>query len=174
MGLFRKRYPAHLVPIHPDNAGNHDWIILLEGSTIIGPSAEKLRVARTTQERKIVTKFRFLRPQLFLAIEGYDPRIHVVYFCPQLYKHDHENKLVPLQGEEIGRFVAQALQNQTSVRRPWYEPTDSIPAEPLIDDLVKEFDTLVVEAPEKRPVLAPPVERRLDGNGSETLSAARN
>jgi hypothetical protein len=174
MGLFRKRYPAHLVPIHPDNAGNHDWIILLEGSTIIGPSAERLRVARTTQERKIVTKFRFLRPQLFLAIDGYDPRIHVVYFCPQLYKHDQENKLVPLQGEEIGRFVAQALQDRTAVRRPWYEPTDSVPAEPLIDEMVKEFDTLVVEAPEKRPVLAPPVERRLDGNGSENVSSARN
>jgi hypothetical protein len=174
MGLFRKRYPAHLVPIHPDNAGNHDWIILLEGSTIIGPSAERLRVARTTQERKVVTKFRFLRPQLFLAIEGYDPRIHVVYFCPQLYKYDHENKLVPLQGEEIGRFVAQALQNRTAVRRPWYEPTDSIPTEPLVDEMVKEFDTLVVEAPETRPVLAPPVERRLEGNGSENLSTARN
>jgi hypothetical protein len=174
MGLFRKRYPAHLVPIHPDNAGNHDWIILLEGSTIIGPSAERLRVARTTQERKIVTKFRFLRPQLFLAIGGYDPRIHVVYFCPQLYKYDHENKLVPLQGEEIGRFVAQALQNRTTVRRPWYEPTDSIPTEPLVDEMVKEFDTLVVEAPETRPVLAPPVERRLEGNGSENLSTARN
>ena len=174
MGLFRKRYPGHLIPIHNDNAGNRDWIILLEASTIIGPAPERLRVARTTQERKLVTKFRFLRPQLFLAIDGYDPRIHAVFFCPQLYKYDHENKLVPLQGEEIGRFVAQALQHRTAVRRPWYEPTESIPAEPLIDEMVKEFDTRVVEAPEKRPVLAPPVERRLDGNGSESLSSARN
>lgn len=174
MGLFRKRLPAHLVPIHPDNAANRDWIILLEASTIIGSSPERLRVARTTQERKIITKYRFLRPQLFLALEGYDPRIHAVFFCPQLYKHDHENKLVPLQGEEIGRFVAQALQQRTAVRRPWYEPTESIPAEPLIDEMVKEFDTLVVEAPEKRPVLAPPLERRLDGNGAEHLSAAQN
>jgi hypothetical protein len=174
MGLFRKRLPAHLVPIHPDNAANHDWIVLLEASTIIGSSSERLRVARTTQERKIITKYRFLRPQLFLALEGYDPRLHAVFFCPQLYKQDHENKLVPLQGEEIGRFVAQALQHRTAVRRPWYEPTESIPAEPLIDEMVKEFDTLVVEAPEKRAVLAPPLEHRLDGNGSETLSAARN
>jgi hypothetical protein len=174
MGLFRKRYPAHLVPIHPDNAGNHDWIVLLEASTIIGPSADRLRVARTTQERKIVTKFRFLRPQLFLAIEGYDPRIHTVFFCPQLYKHDHENKLVPLQGEEIGRFVAAALQDRTAVRRPWYEPTEQIPAEPLIDEMVNEFDTLVVESAERRPVLAPPVERRLDGNGSDKVSTIRN
>jgi hypothetical protein len=174
MGLFRKRYPAHLVPIHQDNAGNRDWIILLEASTIIGPSAERLRVARVTQERKIVTKFRFLQPQLFLAIEGYDPRIHVVFFCPQLYRQDHENKLVPLQGEEIGKFVAQALQHRTSVRRPWYEPTEQIPAEPLIDDIIKEFDTLVVESAETRPVLAPPAERRADGNGSEHASSTRN
>ena len=65
-------------------------------------------------------------------------------------------------------------QHRTAVRRPWYEPTESIPAEPLIDEMVKEFDTLVVEAPETRPVLAPPVERRHDGNGSETVSTARN
>lgn len=172
MGLFRTRLPSHLVPIHPHNAGNRDWIILLEANTIIGPTAERLRVARTTQERKVVTKFRYLRRQLFLAIDGYDPRIHTVFFCPQLYRHDHDNKLVPLQGEEIGRFVAQALQGKTSMRRPWYEPTDSIPPEPLVDEIVKEFDTLVVEA-EPRPVLAPP-ERRPDGNGSESVSTARN
>jgi hypothetical protein len=173
MGLFRKQLPSHLVPIHPHNAGNRDWIVLLEASTIIGPSAERLRVARTTHERNIVTKRRFMRRELFLAIDGYDPRIHVVLFCPQLYKHDHENKLVPLQGEEIGRFVADALQNKASVRRPWYEPTDSIPPEPLIDEIVKEFDTLVVEA-ESRPALAPPAEHRPDGNGSERASDLRN
>jgi hypothetical protein len=174
MGLFRKRYPAHLVPIHHDNAANRDWIILLEASTIIGAAAERLRVAHTTQERKIVTKYRFLRPQLFLAIDGYDPRIHTVFFCPQLYRHDREDKLVPLQGEEIGKFVAQQLHHRTAIRRPWYEPTEKIPAEPLIDEIVKEFDTLVVESAEARPVLAPPPEPRLGGNGSERVSAVRN
>jgi hypothetical protein len=174
MGLFRKRFPAHLVPIHQDNAANRDWIILLEASTIIGPSAERLRVARTTQERKIVTKRRFLRPQLFLAIDGYDPRIHTVFFCPQLYRHDHEDKLVPLQGEEIGRFVAQALNHRTAVRRPWYEPTEKIPAEPLIDEMIKDFDTLVVESAEARPVLAPPAEHHVEGNGSEHVASSRN
>jgi hypothetical protein len=173
MGLFRRRMPSHLVPIHPHNAGNRDWIILLEASTIIGPSAEKLRVARTTQERNIVTKRRFLRKQLFLAIDGYDPRIHVVFFCPQLYKHDHENKLVPLQGEEIGNFVAEALQDKTSVRRPWYEPTESIPGEPLIEETVKDFDTLVVEAPKPRAALAPSLERDMDAE-SERPSPARH
>jgi len=175
MALFRRRHPPHLIPIHPDNAGNGDWVIVLEASTIIGPSPERLRVARTTQERKIVAKRRGLRQQLFLAIEGYDPRIHVVFFCPQLYKYDHENKLTPLQGEEIGRFVAQTLHHKTSVRQPWYDPIESIPAEPLIaEPMVKEFDTLVIEATETRPVLAPPSERRREGNGSETVSAARN
>jgi hypothetical protein len=174
MSFFRRRHPPHLIPIHPDNAGNADWIILLEASTIIGPSADRLRVARTTQERKIVARRRGLRRQLFLAVEGYDPRIHVVFFCPQLYKYDHENKLVPLQGEEIGRVVAQTLHHKTAVRRPWYDPIESIPDEPLIGDtMMKEFDTLVVEA-EARPVLAPPSERRVDGNGSERVAATRN
>jgi len=61
----------------------------------------------------------------------------VVFFCPQLYKHDHDSKLVPLQGEAIGRFVAQAMHNRTAMRRPWYEPTDSIPAEPFVLVLAK-------------------------------------
>jgi hypothetical protein len=44
-----------------------------------------------------------------LDVERYDPPIHVVYFCPQLYKHDPDKMLVPLQGEEIGKLIAQAL-----------------------------------------------------------------
>ncbi|HML12247.1 MAG TPA: hypothetical protein VK456_03010 [Xanthobacteraceae bacterium] len=95
----------------------------------------------------------------------------MVFFCLQLYRYDHENKLVPLQGEEIGRFVAQALQHKTAVRQPWYEPTESIPGEPLIEEIVKEFDTLVVAA-EPRPALAPPLEPNVDAE-SESLSPNR-
>src|SRR6266849_6641399 len=109
MGIFRRKVPSHLIRIHPDNATNKDWVILLESGTIVGPSPEKLRVARSTLERKIVKKYNILlRAEHFLVVEGYDPRIHAVYFCPQLYKYDPDKKLVPLQGEEIGRLIAHA------------------------------------------------------------------
>src|SRR5216683_7024199 len=91
MDLFRRKIPSHLIRMHPDNATSKDWVILLEARTIIGPSPERLRVARATQERKIAKKYNvWLRAEHFLVVEGYDPRIHAVYFCPQLYKYDSE------------------------------------------------------------------------------------
>ena len=99
MGLFRTKVPSHLIPVNPQYATSNDWVILLEAGTIIGPSPERLRVARSTLERKIVKKHKFMRAKHFLVLEGYDPRIHAVFFCPQLYKYDSEKKLVPLQGE---------------------------------------------------------------------------
>ena len=109
MGLFQRKAPTHLISVSPDNAASEDWIILLEAGTIVGPSPDKLRVARSTQEKKIVKKYDLLlRAKHFLYVEGYDPRIHAVYFCPQLYKYDPDKKLVPLQGEEIGKLIAQA------------------------------------------------------------------
>jgi hypothetical protein len=95
MGLFRRKVPIHYIPVHPDNIAKKDWIILLEAGTIVGPSAEKLRVALATLEKKIVRKYNiFLRPEHFLVLEGYDPRIHALYYCPQLYKYDADKKLV--------------------------------------------------------------------------------
>src|ERR1700730_9539045 len=73
MGVFRRKVPAHYIPVHPDNIGKNDWIILLEAGTIVCPSAEKLRVARATLERKIVTKYNMLlRAKHFLVLEGYE------------------------------------------------------------------------------------------------------
>jgi hypothetical protein len=152
MGFFGTKNHPHLVPINPDNVKNKDWAILLEASTIVGPSSDRLRVANTTQDKKIVWRFRSLRWAPFLAVDGYDPRIHVLYFCPQLYKVDSENKLVPLPGEEIGRFVAQAVESRVTPRRPWYEPLDKLPEERIIG--AEDFDTLVVERPTGRPGLA--------------------
>ncbi len=152
MPLFRKS-DYHLIPIHPDNAASSDWIVLLEANTIVGAPGGKLRVAKTTQERKIVKKFSSLRRKPFLVIDGYDPRIHTLYFCPQLYKHDDDNRLVPLEGEEIGRLVAKALEDNVKSRLPWYEPTDELPGEPIITgEIVRDFDTLVVDQTPKRPV----------------------
>lgn len=152
MGVFRRKIPGHLIPIHPDNAANKDWVVLLEAGTIVGPSPERLRVARSTLEKKIIKKYDILlRARYFLVVEGYDARIHAVYFCPQLYKYDAEKKLVPLQGEEIGKLIAHALAGGIRERRPWYEPSERLPEQPVISGPTKEeFDSLVVEMPSER------------------------
>jgi hypothetical protein len=152
MGILRRKVPSHLVPIHPDNATKKDWIILLEAGTIVGPSPERLRVARSTLERRIVKKYNILlRAEHFLVVEGYDPRIHAVYFCPQLYRYDPDKKLVPLQGEEIGRLIAQAVEGGVTERRPWYEPSEKTPDQPAISTSMQtEFDSVVVEMPAAR------------------------
>ena len=56
MGLFRKKTLNDLIPIHPDNIGNKDWAILLEAGTIVGPSPQRIRVARCMQEKNILKK----------------------------------------------------------------------------------------------------------------------
>lgn len=149
MDLFRRKVPSHFIPIHQDNATSKDWVILLEARTIVGPSPERLRVARSTQERKIVRKYNgWFQLEHFLVVEGYDPRIHAVYFCPQLYKYDAEKKLVPLQGDEIGRLIANALEGGIVERRPWYEPSDKLPDQPIISTpLQTDYNSLVVEMP---------------------------
>jgi hypothetical protein len=148
MGIFQRQVPRHYVPIHPDNIATNDWIILLEAGTIVGAAAEKLRVAKATLERKIVTKRNiFLRKSHFLVLEGYDPRIHALYFCPQLYKLDSDNKPIALDGEEIGTLLAQSVRDGVVERQPWYEPTRTLPQEPVIaaTSNTARFDTLVVE-----------------------------
>jgi hypothetical protein len=152
MGVFGKRAPSHLIPVSPDNAASNDWVILLEAGTIVGSSPDRLRVAKSTLEKKIVKRYNlFLRATHFLDVEGYDPRIHAVYFCPQLYKYDPDKKLVALQGEEIGKLIAQVLANGgVKARRPWYEPAEKLPAQPVINTPKDEFETLVVEMPSGR------------------------
>src|ERR1700736_4474703 len=149
MGLFRRKKRTHLIPIHPHNVGSKDWLILLEAGTIVGPSPENLRVAQATQERKVVRKrVGILKRKPFLVVNGYDPRIHAVYFCPQLYRYDSEKKLVPLPGEEIGRLIAKALEGGSVDRRPWYEPAEKLPDQPIISvPLETDYDSLVVEMP---------------------------
>ena len=151
MGVFGKRAPSHLIPISPDNVASKDWVVLLEAGTIVGPSPDRLRVAKSTLEKKIVKRYNFfLRATRFLDVEGYDPRIHAVYFCPQLYKYDPDKKLVPLQGEEIGKLIAQALASGVKARRPWYEPSEKLPTQPVVNAPKDQFDTLVVDMPSAR------------------------
>jgi len=67
-------------------------------------------------------------------------------FCPQLYKYDPDKKLVPLQGEEIGNLIARSLEGGIRERRPWYEPSQKLPDQPIINaPMREEFDTVVVE-----------------------------
>jgi hypothetical protein len=152
VSLFRRKSSHDLVPIHPDNSSSKDWAILLEAGTIVGPSPRRIRVARWMQEKKIVKKYdAFLRTRYFIAVEGFNPRIHALYFCPQLFRYDDGDRLVPLEGEEIGQLIARAVEAGATERRPWYEPTDKLPEEPLIKSAaLGEFDTLVVEMPLKQ------------------------
>jgi hypothetical protein len=149
MGIINRKVPRHFIPIHPDNITAKDWIVLLEAGTIIGRSAEKLRVAMATLERKIVTKYNiFLRKKHFLVLECYDPRIHVLYFCPQLYKLDSDNKLVALNGDEIGSLLAQSVRDGVVEKEPWYGPSETLPEKPVIATTMKpNFDSLVVDEP---------------------------
>jgi hypothetical protein len=146
MGVFRRKVPSHYIPIHPDNIAKRDWIILLEAGTIVGHGAQKLRVALATVEKKIVRKYNvLLRAGHFLVLPGYDPRIHALYFCPQLYTYDADNALIPLEGEEIGKLVAQAVQDAVVDKQPWYEPSDKLPSNPIISGTIgMDFDTVVV------------------------------
>jgi hypothetical protein len=147
MGLLRRKAPLHSIAVHPDNIANKDWIVVLEAGTIVGPSPTKLRVARATQERTVVKKRNiFLKVQYFLVVESFNPRVHAVYFCPQLYRYDADKKLVPLQGEEIGTLIAQSVAGGVADRRPWYEPSEQIPSERMISGPAKvDFDTVVVD-----------------------------
>ncbi len=164
MGLFRRKAQTHLIPISPENVMSKDWVILLEAGTIVGPSPDKLRVARSTLDKKIVKKYDILlRAKQFLDVEGYDPRIHAVYFCPQLYKYDPDKKLVPLQGEEIGRLIAQALASGVKERRPWYEPSEKLPDQPIVNVQKDEFESLVIEMPSAR-----------DATGKKPLAVVEN
>jgi hypothetical protein len=149
MSIFRRKVPSHYVPVHPDNANKGDWIILLEAGTIVGPSPEKLRVALATTEKKLVAKYDILfRKKHFLIVEGYDPRIHALYFCPQLYKRDADGKLVALGGDEIGKLVAKSIEDGVVKKQPWYHPSNELPPEPIISPSAKtDFDTLVVDFP---------------------------
>ena len=150
MSIFDRQHGT-LVPVHADNAKTKDWLVLLEAATIVGQQRDKLRVALTTQERKLVKKRRlFGKPQYFLVIDGYDPRIHALYFCPQLYKNEN-GSLVPLTGPEIGQLMAQALEGGAVEKSPWYEPGEGTSKDLVIKAAPNmELDSLVVEAPSPR------------------------
>jgi hypothetical protein len=173
MSIFSRRDRHHLIPLHRDNAGKKDWLIMLEANTIVGPQQRSFRVAWATQEQRVVRPLTSLWPQLFLVVEDYDPRIHVLFFCPQLYKYGRDGALVPLRGEEIGDFIAQAIADKAAKRRPWYDPMEPVPNRPLVAaTMLEEFDTLLVEAPALAPLLPAPAQLRAPERESETTAGS--
>lgn len=89
----------------------------------------------------------FRKPEYFVVLDSYDPRIHALYFCPQLYKHE-DGSLVPLTGPEISRLMTKALEGGAIEKEPWYAPVDGLPADPVIKVSSKmEFDSLTVDPP---------------------------
>src|ERR1700761_151533 len=145
---FLKKHRGTPVAINSDNANSKDWLVLLEAATVVGIDRDKLRVALVTQERKLVKRRSlFRKTQHFLLVDGYDPRIHALYFCPQLYtKKDGE--LVALTGPEIGQLMARALEGGAIERPPWYEPSHEAPKEHVIASGPEmEFDSLGVDTP---------------------------
>ena len=66
----------------------------------------------------------------------------------ELYALDSDNRLVPLEGEEIGELLARALKKGAVKRQPWYEPLDKLPIEPIIATTMDtDFETLLVDRP---------------------------
>ena len=156
MAIFRRHDRRDLLPVHPENVRNTDWVILLEANTIVDGSGRRLRVARTSQAREIVKSFWPFGPRFFLLVEGYNPRIHFAVFCPQLYKHDRAGRLVPLRGAEIGQFIAHALNDKADLRNPWYGLSSGVPDQPIINEtFLNEYDTLMAE-PTLVPQMSPP------------------
>lgn len=154
MGMFRRRVPNHYIPIHPNNVAKNDWIIVLEAGTIVGPSPDKLRVAVATLERKIVKKFNILlRAKHYLVVDGYDPRIHALYFCPQLYKSDSDGTLVALEGEEIGKLLAKLVEGAVAQKQPWYDPAEKSPNKRIISATpLADLDSVVVDTSARKPL----------------------
>ena len=67
------------------------------------------------------------------------------------------------------RQQACAVEASVTERRPWYEPMEKPPQEPVINAaMLGEFDTLVVEMPVKRNALPPGVQPLLSRPNRQT------
>ena len=61
---------------------------------------------------------------------------------------DSDDKPVALGVEEIGMLLAQSVRDGVVEKQPWYEPSETLPLEPIISTGVKTgFDSLIVEEP---------------------------
>jgi len=52
-----------------------------------------------------------------------------------------------LEGEEIGKLVAKAVQNGVVEQQPWYAPSEMLSRKPIVDGKMDiDFDSVVVDA----------------------------
>jgi hypothetical protein len=79
----------------------------------------------------------FLRKSYYLVLPGYNPRIRALYFCPQLFRSEASAKLVPLEREDIGKLLARSVCDGVVWKRPWYEPLEQVPKEPVVGTIDK-------------------------------------
>ena len=54
----------------------------------------------------------------------------------------------------MGRLIAHALAGGVKPRRPWYEPSEKLPDQPVVNAPNDQFETLVVEMPEAQTATA--------------------
>jgi hypothetical protein len=47
-------------------------------------------------------------------------------------------------------LIARALASGIKERRPWYEPAEKLPDQPIVNTPKDEFESLVVEMPDER------------------------
>ena len=112
---------------------------------MVGDSPDDIRVVQATLEKTIAKKYKaFLDKEYFIILEGYDPQIHALYFCPQLYKRDSDGNLIALQGEEIGELLVQAFRNGTVKRRACSLASDKSDIQPIIGETTNiDLDTVL-------------------------------
>ncbi len=111
-------------------------------------------MAVASLERKIVKKFNILlRAKHYLVVDGYDPRIHALYFCPQLYKSNSDGTLVALEGEEIGKLLAKLVEGAVAQKQPWYDPAEKSPNKSIISATpLADLDSVVVDTSARKPL----------------------
>jgi hypothetical protein len=99
-----------------------------------------------------------LRKEYFVVLEGFDTQIHVLYFCPQLYKRATDGNLIALEGDEIGQLLVRAFCNGTVKRQLWYHPSDKLEIQPIIGKSTNiDLDTIIRnETIPKKPLSVPP------------------
>jgi hypothetical protein len=56
-----------------------------------------------------------------------------------------DDELSGLDGEEIGKLLADSVKDGVREKQPWYEPKTKLPVQPVISPASKpEFDTMIV------------------------------
>ena len=74
-------------------------------------------------------------------IGAFTPCIFVLNFTDMIPRRN-------LCRDEIGRLIANALEGGIVDRRPWYDPAEKLPDQPIISiPLQTDYDSLVVDMP---------------------------